>query len=372
MLLQAIENQVFRRFAPKALRHLAMPDLKTPHPLASKVLAQAAVEFQVAPPITLHSADPELMADLWCLTREAFIVDGNGRAKREAVAFAVSQLNDCPYCVAVHAGMFESTGNQASQLSEPSQLPKDIRAAHNFAAATLSPGAGTLDHSGISLVERPQIFATAILFHYINRMANVFLGETPVALPGMTSAPGRRLAQTSFRVLGKRIVGVDAQPGRCVAQRQAHLPVEFAWAQSCPAVAQALAQFAEGANLAGEESVPLEVRTLVLDHLAGWRGESAPMSRKWLEDATGSLAAPHRPIARLVLMAARSAWQVDDGLIAAFRAHNPEDRALLQTVAWGAFAAARRIASWFPTDEQDNQHSEPTEARVKPSAKAAS
>lgn len=106
MILQASDNRVFRRFPPKPLRHLAMPDLKTPQPLVNKVLPKMAVEFQVAPPITPHSADPKLTPDLECLTREAFIVDRNGRAKREAVASVVSLLNNCPYWVAVLAGQF--------------------------------------------------------------------------------------------------------------------------------------------------------------------------------------------------------------------------------------------------------------------------
>ena len=94
----------------------------------------------------------------------------------------------------------------------------------------------------------------------------------------------------------------------------------------------------------------MDVRALVEKHLAGWRGEHAPLSRAWVEALVTSLDSAHRPIARLALLAARAAYQVDDQLIADFRAVMPDDKALLQTVAWASFAATRRIASWFPQD----------------------
>jgi alkylhydroperoxidase family enzyme len=103
MLIEAISTQVFRKAAPLAIRHLARPDLDTSEPLSRRVLDQAAREFQMVPPITIHSADPQLMAGLWCLTREASVVGAKGRAAREAVAAAVSRLNACPYCVTVHS-----------------------------------------------------------------------------------------------------------------------------------------------------------------------------------------------------------------------------------------------------------------------------
>jgi len=54
MIIHAIKNQIFRKAGPMAIRHLAKPDLKTKHPLARKVLDQAAREFQLAPPVTIH------------------------------------------------------------------------------------------------------------------------------------------------------------------------------------------------------------------------------------------------------------------------------------------------------------------------------
>jgi AhpD family alkylhydroperoxidase len=364
MLIHTIENQIFRKLAPRAVRYLQKPDLKTKNALARKVLQQAAAEFQVAPPVTIHLADPALMAAYWCLSREAFVVNARGRAGREAVAAAVSRLNACPYCVTVHSGMFESAGEDPRQLDEPSRLPPEIYAAHIFAAATLSPGSKALEHPRVLPADRPQIFATAFLFHYTNRMVSVFLGEAPVALPGMTSAPGRKLAQASLSFFGKRIVQIDPQPGRCASQTAMDLPAAFSWAKPNPFIAGALAQFAANAERAGDETVPAEVRRLVIDHLAGWTGETAPLSRGWVEQLAAPLKEHYRPAAQLALVAARAPYQVDDSLIRDFRQIQTGDRALMQTVAWASFAAARRIANWFPAYADDCGQREGCESRT--------
>lgn len=347
MLVEAITKQVFHHITPLAVRHLKRPDLVPSEPLARKVLDQAAREFQVAPPITIHLSDPGLMASVWCLTREAYVVGVAGRAQREAVAAAVSRINQCPYCVTVHAGMYASTGADARQLEDPARLPPAIKAAHDWAAATLSPKSEILRQPGFPTADLPQIFGTAILYHYINRIVEVFLGKTPVALPGMATKQGSKLVRAILGVLATHLTRIDLAPGQCVARKEVDLPDEFIWARPNRAVANALAQFALAAEQAGQEAVPEEVRALVLDHLAGWQGEQAPMSRGWVEPLVNPIDEIHKPIARLALLAARAAYQVDDGVIMQVLAIMPGDRPLLHIVAWASFAATRRISQWL-------------------------
>lgn len=347
MIIQAIENQIFSKAAPMAIRYLKKPDPKTKHPLARKVLDQSAREFQVAPPVTIHISDPDLMAGLWSATREAYVVNAKGRAKREAVAAAVSALNECPYCVTVHASMFASTGADARQLSNPSELPPDIAAAHKWAAATLAPDSDILHSHQIPPHETAQIFATAVLYHYINRVVSVFLEDSPVALPGMMTGAGQKITHASFKFFGRRITKINPEPGQSVGQTSAKLPAEFSWAASNPDVARAMAYFASTAENAGHEAVSETVRALVTAHLAEWRGEKPPLSRAWVEELVTSMPSKDKPAARLALMVARAPWQIDDSLVNDFRKGTPDDKALLQTVAWASFAATRRIASWL-------------------------
>lgn len=368
MLIEAISRQVFRRAAPLAIRHLARPDLNTREPLARRVLDQAAHEFQMVPPITIHSADPELMAGLWCATREAYVVGAKGRAMREAVAAAVSRLNACPYCITVHSGMFAAAGGEADTLNEPMRLPAAIEPAATWAAATLSPDSREFQEPRLPAADIPQVFGTAVVYHYINRLVSVFLEETPVALPAATRGVGKRLVDNAFSILGKRIVARDPVPGRCVAERESELPEAFARARANSAVATALAHFAWAAERAGQEAVEDRVRVMVEEHLAGWRGEQAPLSRAWVEEFVGPLDEALRLTARLALLSARAAYQVDDRLIGDFRKTRPGDKPLLQTVAWASFAAARRIAEWFPANAASGDGSKeplmPVDARA--------
>lgn len=348
MLIDAITNQIFRNAAPQAIRHLAKPDLQTREPVARSVLDQAAREFQMAPPVTIHMADPELMAGLWHAAREAYVAGREGRAMREAVAAAVSKLNACPYCVTVHADLYAASSQNARTLDETAHLPAEIAAAQKWAAASLSPESAALREPALSASVIPQVFGTAIVYHYLNRLVSVFLAETPVALPGMRTGLGRRLMHASFAFLGQSIVERDPVPGQGAVQRDAPLPAEFSWAASNPAVSRALAHFALVAEQAGNDAVPADVRAIVEHHLGSWRGEQPPISRAWVEDLVAPLENTHRPAARLALVVARAAYQFDDTLIDGFRAVTPGDKPLLQTVAWASFAAAKRTASWFP------------------------
>ncbi len=331
-----------------AVRHIARPDLNPADARAARLLDQIAREFQLVPPMTLHLADPDLLAGFWHAVREAYVVHPAKRGRREAVAATVSELNACPYCVTVHAAMFASAGGDVTGLQDLTRLDPDTRAACGWARASLSPDSPALLNHRIPAADVPQVFGTAILFHYVNRPVSVFLGETPMALPGMASAPGERLARSLLGLFATRIVNLDPVPGQAVDRIPAELPAAFAWAEADPTVAAGFAQFAAAAEAAGRAALSDPVRELVIDHLAGWRGEAPPLSRAWLEDAVSPLIEADRPAARLALMTARAAWAVDDGLIDAFRAAHQGDTVLVQAVAWAGFAAARRIAGWFP------------------------
>lgn len=350
MPVKRLEDLIFRH-AARAIRHLARPALISADPALRLLYRQLSEEFQVAPPVVLHASAPELVAGYWHAARETYVVGPHGRAKREAVAAAVSEINHCPYCETVHAGLFAAAGGGGLA----SALPEEVRGARDWAAATLSPGSMVLRQPAVAPEEIPQIFGTAVIFHYTNRMVSLFLGQSPLPLPGMASPAGTRLAKRMMAVMGRRIAGYAASSGGAVIRRDAVLPADFAWARGAPHVAAGLAHFALAAEEAGAEDVPEPVRDLVLSHLTSWRGEAAPLSRGWLGAWTDPLDASLRPAARLALLTARAPWQIDDGLVAEFRRIAPGDRALVRTAGWAAFAAARRIARWFPLPAENPQ-----------------
>jgi len=188
VILHAIENQLFRKVAPFTIRHIQRPDLDTDDPLVRKVLEQVSHEFQVAPPLTLHQPAPLLMAGVWGLMRETFVVHSEGRVIREAVAAAVSQLNECPYCVDVHASMHASAGGDDILANELATGTSASALAYQWASATLTPDADVIRNPPIPSDDIPQVFGTAICFHFINRMVNIFLDDAPMPMPAASSA----------------------------------------------------------------------------------------------------------------------------------------------------------------------------------------
>jgi len=70
-------------------------------------------------------------------------------------------------------------------------------------------------------------------------------------------------------------------------------------------------------------------------------------SRAWVEPAILPIAQSARPAARLALLTALASFQIDDDVVRAFREQSPSDAALLGTVAWAAFTAARRVGTWL-------------------------
>ncbi len=59
----------------------------------------------MVPPLTLLSAQPDILAAVWSIWRESQLALGPvQRTSTEAIAAAVSRLNACTYCVDAHSG----------------------------------------------------------------------------------------------------------------------------------------------------------------------------------------------------------------------------------------------------------------------------
>ncbi len=362
MLIENVENQLFRKVAPFTIRHIKRPDLYTNDPLAERVFDQAGREFQAAPPITLHSPDQLLMAGVWSATRECFIINADGRAMREAVAAAVSQLNECPYCVDVHTAMHASAnGGHPLSKKKSANDNSPIDRAYKWALATLEPGSPLLQNPQISAADIPQIFGTAICFHYTNRMVNIFLDRAPMPMPAAGSKFMRAFSRASLRFFGRRIVKLDGEPGDFIMEADdAVLPEEFSWAHSNPHVAGGLLRFSHAAEMAGDEAVPKEVQELVRSHLNTWNGEQVELGRGWLENLVQPLDKKLQPSARLAILAARASWQVDKKIVREFRQFHEGDKALIQVAGWASYAAVKRISGWLiaPTGQDKSSSKE--------------
>lgn len=316
-------------------------------------------DFQLVPPITLFSANSDMLAGLWAIARESQLAQGLvSRSDKEAVSSAVSSMNNCSYCVDAHIGILHGSSEHDTAKA---MLSNDFDSIENtqtkayveWALATLSPQSQQLKEPPFSKSEAPEIIGTALSYHYINRMVAVFLGNSP--LPVNTDS-------ALLRSIGTRIFGATA--GKSIANKkveagkslkfipEAALPKDFSWAEPNQAIANSYAGFNTLMEKAGEDTIAPEIRELLEEKLNNWSGEEMGISRQWLEEAIKNLDTKHLSTARLVFLTALSPYHVDEEIINDFQKHHPSESELLCVCCWASFSAIKRISQWITPDFQ--------------------
>lgn len=307
----------------------------------------------VLEPFTLHSPVPELLAGAWCALYETLVAGEGRREVKEAVATAVSRLNRCPYCVDAHTSMLYAAGAGAAARAlrrerEAELEDEELRALAAWAAASRSPGAEILRRPPFPPERRPAMIGTALCFHYINRLATVLLGETPLPV---RSPPLKAVVLRFSRLFFGDALRARHEPGASLELLPpARLPADLPWAAPSPTVGGAFARWAAAAESASEEVLPAPAKAALARHLEAWEGEEMPFGTAWLDEAlaeAGKLAPRHRAALRLALLTALAPYRADEGEVRRFRAHWPEDGQLLAALTWGGYAAARRVGSWL-------------------------
>lgn len=319
--------------------------------LAREVLAQLGDETGPIPPFTVHRPHPEVLAAVWTMGRETWLAGPVPRLPREAVAAGVSRANRCPFCVEAHTMTMRVAGQRGDadvlrQGRELDALDEDVRPYVAWGAASLDPGSAELAAPPFGEEQAPWFVGTAVAFHYINRVVNVLLKESGV--PAVFRPLGAISDRVADRMVGEPMLALRPEPGAALRfVPDGPLPDDCGWAAADPVVRQAVAGWTALFDEVGAAMLGGEGAGVVRDILAGWRGEAPELGKAWAEDAVAGLGEAEGAAARLTLLTALASFQVTDDDVAAFRAHRPSDRDLVGVVAFGAYAAARRIGSWL-------------------------
>jgi AhpD family alkylhydroperoxidase len=327
------------------VRYLAVAPARSATGLVGEVYAQIRRDFgAVVEPFALHSPSPGLLAGVWIACRESLLVGRADRSLKETVAVAVSDLNACPYCVEAHTVMLHAGGRHgAARFAATGRGQSEVAAVADWARATRSPGHPLLAAPPFDPALAPEFVATALAFHYVNRMVSALLDERLL--------PGGALRALSARAAGlyfARAVRRPRRPGTSLGLLpDAPLPADLAWASGSPTLAGALARWAAVVEEEGGRALSPASRQLVRDSLARWDGEDRGLSLAWLDDELEPLDPADRTAGRLALLAAYQPYRVSADLIDSLRSDGADDRGLLGALAWPSFAAARRIASWM-------------------------
>ncbi len=336
--------------------------------MVADVYAQIGDEYFLAPPFTLHSPVPEILAGMWSAFRENFLAGRVARTVKEAVATAVSRSNRCPFCVESHVlSVRAEAGREAARAIEAGRHDAiedpQIRDHVRWAESTRLPGSEILAHPPFSREDAPEIIGTALIFHYLNRMVNVFCEDSPMpllpALGGLRGFVQRMSSPVVRGVLEKPYV-----PGTSLSRLpRAEIPDDLAWAAPNPPISAAFAGFAETVEQRVQDHVPEGVRAVVREKIDAWRGEDPGLGRDWLEEAVAPLDEGDRPAAQLALLTALASYRVDEVLIRSFREHHPDDVQLVVLASWASF---RRRSGSAPGSKA--REGDPCSLAAKPSA----
>lgn len=332
----------------KTIKYVSPVPYSAADGLTAEVYQQLQADFMPAPLVALHSPLPEVMAGVWSILRETLLAGAADRSHKEAVAAAVSKSNECPYCVEAHTVMLRANDdhNAADALVRGSYddiHDPQLNALIQWVLASQNPQLNDV-FPPFSSADAPEIIGTAVAFHYINRMVNVFLGETLLPVPSAMKGLTHRLYAATA---GKRFAR-SLPPGHSLKfVPKAELPDDFFWAAKNPVVAGAFAGFARVLEEAAEQVLPEAVRSLVEAHIYAWDGQPMGISRRWLDTMTAEIEMEHRAAARLTLLTAFASYQVDASIIDDFRTQYPDDTQLIAATAWASFTAARRVRRWF-------------------------
>ncbi|MEV6304182.1 carboxymuconolactone decarboxylase family protein [Actinoplanes sp. NPDC051861] len=346
-----IAGRVSSSVVQRQVRHVVPVPIASAAGLVAQVYAQVADEMRiVVPPALMHSPAPDVLAAYWALVREPMAASGGvDRAAKEAVAAAVSVANICPYCADMHTvGMYDLSGEQDAEAVAGDRVA-DIADPGLRAVTAWGRTAHLLDEAapppaGLGAADRADLIGVVVAFHYLTRMVNVFLANFMLP-PGMAPWSRRRLKRGISRIM-RPTLRTPREPGRAAALLPAApLPGHAAWAAPRPAVAAAMAAADVTFGRAGERALSPEVRGLVTDHLAGWRGEETGISTAWCEDLIAGLSPADRAAARLALLTAVASYQAGDEVVAEFRRYHAGDAALVGAAAWASWSAAALIGT---------------------------
>jgi AhpD family alkylhydroperoxidase len=314
------------RTAQRSIRYVEPVRPSAARGLVANVYQQIESDYGfLAPPITLHSPSPEVMAASWVMMRETLLASGRAdRVTKAAVAAAVSEANACPYCVEVH---------DATRRSIDGTRDADEVWAWVYGGRPPFPDDQLEECVGV-----------AVTFEYVNRMNNVFLPESPIParVPGLARNQVRRTLG-GLAAPGKRTIDPGGSLGLLP---DASLPKDLSWAAGHATIAGAFARASAVIDSAGARSLPREVRELVHTRLSG-KATDVGLSSSWVDHAVTALPASERAVAKLALLTALASYQVDAEVVASARHDCADDAALIDLTAWASWSAARRAVSRY-------------------------
>ena len=202
----------------------------------------------------------------------------------------------------------------------------------------------------------PEAISTIMAMNDINRFSHIVMDGSPVNAPFALQG----IKQFALGIFGNELRTTHMQPlvpGRSFhLTPAAELPYDMRWATGNTRISMALAQWAATVENEASGVVPVEVRDFVHHNLQQWRFEPMPISRSWVDQELGELEGEARSIAKLALLLAKAAYQVDEKLVTEVMGPDADQERFIRILAWCSFTASRYVGSHIADQARQAQH----------------
>lgn len=338
----------------RAVKYLEVQTLKDSRGKIREINRQINEDLGLAGPMSLSTPSERVHSVRWAVSRESYAASTFvNRRDKELLAATVSQINKCPYCAEGHSAFLRTGGEAglAPAIADGTwkQLEDErTKSLIEWGLSTRKPEAAVVNKPPFTAKEAPEIIGTALEFHTLNRLVDIFLEESP--MPEIMRHKWIReiaLKMASLTVF-REMISKKAVPGSSLKFiEETAVPAKFKWAAPVPAFAKAIAAQQVLLDQIEKETIPQTSARVLEENLSQWNGEEMPLGRKWLEVAVSQISEKEKPVARLILLTAFSSYTVSEKDIMDFRGVMPSDRELLEVCYWAAAKTSQRIASWL-------------------------
>jgi len=350
MLPARLRFELIDRMSVKTMRYVSVVPRAKADGLVARIYDMIADDFFINGSLTSHSKVPSLLAGVWTGGRESILVtDRLDRTTKEAMTAVLSRVNDCLYCgdmliSLVHGGGKHQAASQILSQSEETIADPDLRARLEWVKAIAAPGWTAPENTPFAAGQLPEVIGSLLAMSHINRFSHVVMDGSPVKAPlGLTGVKSAALRMFGSEL--KATTELPLEPGRALdLLPAAPLPADMEWAAPNPRIAAAVSRWAAAVGRESAHVITPAVRETLQRSMQSWEGEAMPISRSWVEREIHDLSGQDRDLARLSLVAAKAAYQVDDSLVDAVLGEKRDEIKLIRVLAWASFSAARRFA----------------------------
>jgi hypothetical protein len=347
MLPTKLKHSLFDKISAVTMRRFFHPQsLRNADGLIKKVLTQSQRDFFINGTITCHWSCPELMAGLWVGGREIALVDGELPAwLKIAMGASLSQVNQCPYCEDMLLSLTHGAQEHNVAASLRDRDLDDIDDALTqrrlkWIQACATGNKVYLEDPPFDWAHWPEALGTLLVFGYTNRISDFALDGSPVP------KRGRGMSLKLFGVELRESAAHSLAPGSSLdLLPEAGLPVDLQWASNHTRVADAVSRWNGAVERAITGVLSVGTEHFVRANVSLWQGEGPPLSRSWVEDEVASLRGAERDKARLMLLAAKASYQIDDGVIERVTRHGVDEAGLMAMGAWAGFLGAKQVVN---------------------------